>query len=201
MGDAAGHYFDADPGSRSAPRTVRLDLPDRSFELRTDRGVFAGTGVDPATKYLLLEAPPPPPTGTRVDLGCGYGPIACTLAARSPGATVWAVDVNRRALALCRTNAEALGLPNVQTWTSDAVPAAPAVDLLWSNPPIRIGKDALHDLLGGWLHRLTPTGSAVLVVHKHLGADSLQRWLAGGGWSVTRLGSRRGSRLLEVRPS
>jgi 16S rRNA (guanine1207-N2)-methyltransferase len=201
MGDAAGHYFDAEPGSASEPRTVRLDLPDRSLELRTDRGVFAGSGVDPATKYLLLEAPAPPLTGTFVDLGCGYGPIACTLAARAPGATVWAVDVNRRALALCRQNADALGLANVRTSTPEAVPAGGAVDLLWSNPPIRIGKPALHDLLSTWLRRLSPAGAAVLVVHKHLGADSLHRWLASQGWAVARLGSRRGSRLLEVRRS
>ena len=199
MVDPAGHYFDEEPARASEPRTVRLDLPDRSLDLRTDRGVFAGSGVDPATKYLLLDAPAPPAGGTFVDLGCGYGPIACTLASRVPDATVWAVDVNRRALALCRANADALGLANLRTATPDAVPAGIAVDLLWSNPPIRIGKPALHELLGTWLGRLTPAGTAVLVVHKHLGADSLQRWLSGEGWAVDRLGSRRGSRLLEVR--
>ena len=199
MVDPAGHYFDEEPATASAPRTVRLDLPDRSLDLRTDRGVFAGSGVDPATKYLLLEAPAPPALGTFVDLGCGYGPIACTLAARAPEATVWAVDVNRRALDLCRANAAALGLANVRTATPDEVPDGIAVDRLWSNPPIRIGKPALHELLGTWLGRLTPAGTAVLVVHKHLGADSLQRWLTGEGWAVERLGSRQGSRLLEVR--
>jgi 16S rRNA (guanine1207-N2)-methyltransferase len=199
MGDAAGHYFDADPAAASRPRTVRLDLPDRTLELSTDRGVFAGTGVDPATKYLLLEAPPPPDAGTFVDLGCGYGPIACTLAARAPQATVWAVDVNRRALGLCRANADALGLANVRVVAPEDVPTDLAVDLLWSNPPIRIGKAALHGLLSTWLARLAPGGAAVLVVHKHLGSDSLQRWLADEGWSVTRLGSRTGNRLLGVR--
>jgi 16S rRNA (guanine1207-N2)-methyltransferase len=200
MGDAAGHYFEADPSSASRPRTVRLDLPDRSFDLRTDRGVFAAEGVDAATKYLLLEAPAPPAGGTFVDLGCGYGPIACTLAARSPAAKVWAVDVNRRALDLCGANAAALGLENVQVATPDDLPAELVVDLVWSNPPIRIGKAALHELLAVWLGRLAPTGAAVLVVHKHLGADSLQRWLDDSGWTTARLGSRGGNRLLEVRP-
>ena len=110
MGDASGHYFDPDPQTSSRPSTVRLDLPDRSLTLTTDRGVFASDRVDPGTKYLLLDAPAPPPAGTFVDLGCGYGPIACTLAARAPGATVWAVDVNRRALALCQENAASLPL-------------------------------------------------------------------------------------------
>ena len=199
MGEAGGHYFEADPVAAPRPAVVRLDLPDRSFDLQTDSGVFAGTAVDPGTKQLLLEAPPPPPEGTFVDLGCGYGPIAVTLAARRPGATVWAVDVNRRALDLCRANADAHGLANVRVVVPEEVPDDLAVDLLWSNPPIRIGKPALHDLLRGWLDRLRPGGSAVLVVHKHLGADSLQRWLDREGWPTTRLSSRRGSRLLEVR--
>lgn len=197
MGDA-GHYFDAHPEATSRPATVRLDLPDRSLTLATDRGVFSGDRVDPGTKYLLLEAPPAPATGTFVDLGCGYGPIACTLAARSPAAAVWAVDVNRRALDLCAANAERLGLPNVRTVEPGDVPPDLAVDLLWSNPPIRVGKTALHDLLDQWLHRLSPTGRAVLVVQKHLGADSLHRWLTEAGWDVRRLGSRTGYRLLEV---
>jgi 16S rRNA (guanine1207-N2)-methyltransferase len=196
---APGHYFAPDPEVPSSPRTLRLDLPDRSLSLQSDRGVFAADGVDPATKYLLLDAPEPPATGTFVDLGCGYGPIACTLAARRPDAEVWAVDVNRRALELCRANAAALGLANVRVAAADAVPAELGVDLLWSNPPIRVGKAALHDLLAGWLSRLRPAGRAVLVVHKHLGADSLHRWLESAGWTVARLGSRGGNRLLEVR--
>src|SRR3954447_13971464 len=107
MPEPAGHYFDAAPRAASRPATIRLDLPDRSLVLATDRGVFSADRVDAGTKYLLLEAPAPPPTGTFVDLGCGYGPIACTLALRAPAATVWAVDVNERARALCVANATA----------------------------------------------------------------------------------------------
>lgn len=198
MGDPRGHYFDPDPQVGSHRSTVRLDLPDRSLTFATDRGVFAGDRVDVGTKYLLLEAPAPPATGTFVDLGCGYGPIACTLAARSPGATVWAVDVNRRAVELCRDNAVALDLPNVRAVEVADVPEGLTVDLLWSNPPIHIGKAALHELLGAWLPRLSTGGHAVLVVQKHLGSDSLQRWLEESGWATERLGSRTGYRLLEV---
>ena len=198
MGDAPGHYFDPNPHASSRRRSVRLDLPDRSFTFTTDRGVFAGDNVDPGTKYLLLDAPTPPPDGTFVDLGCGYGAIACALAARSPRATVWAIDVNRRAVALCRENAAAAALPNVRAVEVDAIPADLRVDLLWSNPPIRIGKPALHDLLSTWLGRLNPGGCAILVVQKHLGSDSLQRWLDDSGWPTRRLGSRAGYRLLEV---
>jgi 16S rRNA (guanine1207-N2)-methyltransferase len=198
MGDARGHYFDAEPQVRSRPSSVRLDLPDRSLTFATDRGVFAGGAVDPGTKYLLLEAPDPPAAGTFVDLGCGYGPIACTLAARAPDAVVWAVDVNRRAVELCRDNAVALGLGNVRAVATSEVPTDLAVDVLWSNPPIRIGKPALHELLVTWLARLTERGQALLVVQKHLGADSLQHWLDDAGWATERIGSRTGYRLLQV---
>lgn len=198
MPEPAGHYFDAEPGVASRPASVRLDLPDRSLTLATDRGVFSAERVDAGTKYLLLEAPAPPATGTFVDLGCGYGPIACTLALRAPAATVLAVDVNQRAIDLCRANAMATGATNVRASLPTEVADAVAVDLIWSNPPIRIGKPALHALLQGWLERLTPTGTAVLVVQKHLGADSLQRWLDAQGFPAARLGSRAGYRLLQV---
>lgn len=199
---AAEQYFAPSPAAPSAPRRVELVLPDLRLSLAADRGTFSAERIDAGTKLLLLEAPPPPDDlATAADVGCGYGPIALTLARRRPAATVWAVDVNERALALCQANAAQAGIPNVVTAAAAAVPASLAVELVWSNPPIRIGKDLLHGLLGAWLDRLTPGGSMVLVVHKHLGADSLQRWLEGRGNPTTRLVSRAGYRLLDVRPS
>lgn len=200
------HYFDARPTTPTARRTVRLDLPDTSLHLTTDAGVFSGTRVDPGTRVLLQEAPPPPATGHLLDLGCGYGPIALTMARRAPGATVWAVDVNERAVALCAENATAHDLGDrVRAVVVDPAgrpvdPAGslPRLDLIWSNPPIRIGKSALHALLLTWLDRLAPHGRAVLVVQRHLGADSLATWLANQGFVTTRLTSRAGYRLLDV---
>jgi 16S rRNA (guanine1207-N2)-methyltransferase len=192
------HYFSPAPAARSRPAEVRLDLPDRSFTLRTDRGVFSAGRVDPGTKVLLLTAPDPPASGDLVDLGCGYGPIALTMAARSPGATVWAVDVNERALELTRANAEAAGLGNVRAVRPDQVPDGVRVAALWSNPPVRIGKAALHGLLRTWLPRLDRGARALLVVQKHLGADSLQRWLRQEGWAAERLASRMAYRVLDV---
>ena len=192
-------YFEPEPAVASDRRTVRLALPDATFDLVTDRGVFARDGVDPGTKLLLLEAPAPAPEGDLLDLGCGYGPMALTLARRSPGATVWAVDVNARARELAAANAEANGLGNVRVAAPEEVPADVRFRTIWSNPPIRVGKAALHDLLRTWLGRLADGGSAVLVVQKHLGSDSLARWLAEQGWAVERLRSRMSYRLLEVR--
>jgi 16S rRNA (guanine1207-N2)-methyltransferase len=197
IGVPEGHYFDQDPAVASDRRTVPLVLPDLSVTLTTDRGVFARDAVDPGTKLLLLEGPPPPAEGDLLDLGCGYGPIAVALARRAPAARVWAVDVNRRALELCATNAEAAGV-EVRAATPDEVPTDVRFAGIWSNPPVRIGKGALHALLVTWLERLAPDGRAALVMHRHLGADSLARWLAEQGWPATRIGSRMGYRLLEV---
>ena len=195
------HYFSGSPDVASQPAVVRLDLPDVSFDLQADRGVFSSGRVDPGTKVLLLEAPPPPPVGDLLDLGCGYGPIALTLASRSPGATVWAVDVNDRALGLTQANAAAAGLANVRVAEPDAVPSDIRFRAVWSNPPVRVGKAALHDLLSRWLDRLTDDGRAVLVVQKHLGSDSLHRWLEQQGWQVTRRASRMAYRVLDVTPA
>ena len=189
-------YFEPEPAVASDRREVRLALPDLTLDLLTDRGVFAKDEIDPGSKLLLLEAPEPAQTGDLLDLGCGYGPIALTMAARSPGATVWAVDVNERARGLCRANADAAGLANVRVCAPEEVPADVRFATLWSNPPIRIGKPALHELLQRWLPRVE--GDTLLVVQKHLGADSLARWMTEQGWSVERLRSRMAYRLLKV---
>ena len=180
---------------------MQLALPDLTVDLTTDRGVFARDAIDPGTKLLLLEAPAPAAAGDLLDLGCGYGAIAVTLARRSPAATVWAVDVNRRAVALTAANAQIAGCDNVRAVEPAEVPDDVRFSTIWSNPPIRIGKSELHNLLAMWLGRLAPDGHAVLVVQKHLGADSLARWLEERGHSVTRLRSRIGYRLLQVEPA
>jgi 16S rRNA (guanine1207-N2)-methyltransferase len=192
------HYFTARPDAPHRPGLVHVVLPGVHLELRTDAAMFSPGRLDAGTRLLLETAPPPPPAGHLLDLGCGYGPLALVLAARSPGATVWAVDVNERALELCADNARRAGLPNVRT-ALPGDPALPAqVGLIWSNPPIRIGKAALHELLSGWLARLAPGAAACLVVQRNLGADSLQRWLAEAGWPARRLAARGGYRVLAV---
>ena len=193
-----GHYFDSSPAVRSEPRTVTLALPDLTVELRTDRGVFSADRIDPGTRLLLLEAPPPPGAGDLVDLGCGYGPVAVTLARRAPAARVWAVDVNRRARSLTTANARSLGLGNVTVVDPASVPGDLRFAAVYTNPPVRIGKAALHGLLSEWVPRAEVTW---MVVSKHLGADSLARWMGDAqGWSVERVASRVSYRVLGVRP-
>jgi len=212
-------YFAEQPASAHRPGTVHLVLPDMHLTLATDAGVFSPGRLDPGTRLLLDVAPPPPPDGDLLDLGAGYGPLALALAKRSPRARIWAVDVNKRALELCAGNALAAGLANVRCVPAPSIgqhgagqpsigqPSAgrdsaslPAsYQLIWSNPPIRIGKQALHSMLTAWLSRLAPGAAAYLVVQRNLGSDSLQRWLASTGFDASRYAARAGYRVLEVR--
>lgn len=200
--EKADHYFSTAPGGPSSPRQVELVLPEgRLVQLVSDRGVFSADKVDHGTRVLLADGPALGDASVFADVGCGYGPIAVTLALRAgPGSVVWAVDVNERARQLCRTNADANGVGDrVRVVAPDDVPDALVVDQIWSNPPIRVGKEALHGLLEAWLRRLRPgSGSATLVVQKHLGADSLARWLSAAGWPTERVVSRAGYRILSV---
>lgn len=208
MGAADDQYFAPEPTVPSAPTAVEVVLAGRTLRLTTDAGVFSPDRVDPGTRLLLDRAPAPAPTGRFLDLGCGWGPIAIALALSAPAAEVVAVDVNARARALCEANirdARRSGPAGAEHLASVTVAAPDDVDgtfdLVWSNPPIRVGKAALHDLLDRWLGRLRPGGRAILVVQRHLGADSLHRWLEQDrGHAVDRLASRQGYRLLQVVP-
>jgi 16S rRNA (guanine1207-N2)-methyltransferase len=193
-----GQYFAAEPAAAHRLGTVHVVLPDVHLELATDSGVFSPRRLDAGTRFLLDVAPRPPADGDLLDLGSGYGPLALTMAARSPSARVWAVDVNTRALALTAANAERAGLANVRCAQPGDEALPRTFDLIWSNPPIRIGKEALHSLLSAWLGRLSPGAVAYLVAQRNLGADSLHQWLIKSGWAAERVAARAGYRLLKV---
>jgi 16S rRNA (guanine1207-N2)-methyltransferase len=195
----ADQYFTAEPSSAGGERrTVAFTVLDREFALTAAGGVFSSSRLDLGTSVLLHKAPLPDPgeAGPLLDLGCGYGPIAAVLAAAAPRATVYAVDVNQRALELTRENTTGT---KVVAATPDDVPADVKFSQIWSNPPIRVGKEELHALLVRWLPRLLPDGVAWLVVARYLGGDSLQKWLAERGWEVTRHASQKGYRVFQVR--
>ncbi|MGN6522538.1 MAG: class I SAM-dependent methyltransferase [Actinomycetes bacterium] len=193
------HYFSEQPTGPDQRRLVEITLDGQQVRLQTARGVFSGDRLDLGTAVLLKETPAP--QGRELlDLGCGYGPIALTMARRNREARVWAVDVNARARELTAANAAALRLAERVVVAAPAeLPATVELDELWSNPPIRIGKAALHELLLTWLPRLRAEGVARLVVARNLGADSLAAWLTDQGYRVTRTASSKGYRVLEVR--
>lgn len=198
---ANDHYFSASPSSEHRERHVQVTLAGRQLTLATAAGVFSPDGVDRGTKVLLGSVPPPAPTGTLLDVGCGWGPIAITMALESPDAQVWGVDVNERVLGLARANAAAAGTPNVTVGLPDEVPADLRFRTIWSNPPIRVGKDELHGILLTWLPRLEVGGDAWLVVSKDLGGDSLQRWMSdtlGADYTVARASTDKGFRVIRV---
>jgi 16S rRNA (guanine1207-N2)-methyltransferase len=194
------HYFSEQPTGPERRRQLTVSVWGHQLELTSAAGVFAADGLDRGTAVLLRETHPPTGAPRVLDLGCGYGPIALAIAVACPGATVDAVDVNERALSLCRDNAEALGVADrVRVLRPDEVGTDRSYDEIWSNPPIRIGKQALHGLLLDWLPRLAPSGTARLVVNKDLGADTLQRWLVDQGYGCERTATAKGFRVLAVR--
>jgi len=196
------HYFSATPGGESVYRTISVDLAGQHLAVTTANGMFSPERVDAGTRVLLGNVPPPPPGGNLLDLGCGWGPISISLALESPHATIWAVDVNQRALDVVRRNAEALGLTNINAVSPDDVPTDLGFMTIWSNPPIRVGKNELHAMMLAWLPRLEPGTDAWLVVQRNLGSDSLHRWLQAElpqDFAVTRAATNKGYRVLRAR--
>jgi 16S rRNA G1207 methylase RsmC len=196
------HYFSSSPGSELKLRTIPVRIAGSDRQVVTAGGVFSPDRIDTGTSVLLANASAPPPGGNLLDLGCGWGPIALTLALTSPHATVWAVDVNERALDLVRANAERMSIPNIKAVLPSDIPDTVRFTTIWSNPPIRVGKHELHGLLERWLPRLEPGSDAWLVVQRNLGSDSLHRWLQGRfpeDFTVVRAATNKGYRVLRVR--
>ena len=199
-------YFTNQPRTQSTAgtskqKTAKLQVDSETLQVVLDSGVFARKGIDAGTMVLIDAAARPPAKGNFLDLGCGSGAIALTLATRAPKAKIYAVDVNERAIALTASNAKLNNLPNIITLLPSSVPQDLRFDLIWSNPPIRIGKSELHALLQLWLSKLTPSGEAWLVVNRNLGSDSLAVWLTSISYQVDRLVSKQGFRVLRVRPT
>jgi len=197
------HYFSDGPTAQDDElRPIEVNVRGQSLDMVTSDSVFSFRKLDLGTRALLMEAPEPPADGTFLDLGCGWGPIACTLAAVSPAADVWAVDVNRRALDLTRRNAKKNRLTVFAKEADAAFEEAEKnnvrFDLIWSNPPVRVGKQALHEMLTRWLGLLSDEGEAWLVVAKNLGADSLIKWLNEQGWDASKYHSKKGYRIIRV---
>jgi len=197
----ADHYFSAEPTAPAHRGEIEFSVAGRDYRLAVASGVFSAGRLDPGTAVLLRKAalPAAATAGVFLDLGCGYGPIACVLASAAPRAEVWAVDVNSRARELTTENAESLGLAaRLHVAAPDDVPADVVFDEIWSNPPTHVGKAELRGLLERWLPRLAPGGDAWLVINRHLGGDSLHAWLVQAGWQVERVASQKGFRVLRV---
>lgn len=204
-----GQYFSAHPQTPDVRRALHVTLRGHEMDVESSHGVFSMNRVDLGTSVLLRHAPLPPAHGRFLDLGCGWGPIALTLSKESPDAQVVGVDVNERAVELTVSNAQRNDCKNVFAFTPDGLPEGLTFDLIWSNPPIRVGKAELHALLLRYLALLNADGDAYLVVQKNLGADSLKSWLeqtlnpreradAPPEWDIEKTASSKGFRILHL---
>jgi len=195
------HYFASSPEGPLVPREITVTLNGNKYSVLTAGGVFSPENIDQGTQVLLTHLEKANPTGNFLDIGCGWGPITLALALRSPKAKIYAVDVNERSLELTRLNAERLGITNIVVCKPEDVPKDLEFDEIWSNPPIRVGKVVLHEILTLWLNRLTAGGTARLVVQKNLGSDSLHKWLIqefSPSFESTRIDSSKTFRVLKV---
>lgn len=195
------HYFSAQPAGEFRTTEIAVRLAHGDYTVETAGSIFSPDHIDAGTEQLLYSVPTPPETGNFLDLGCGWGPLALTLAIEAPEASIYAVDVNERALELTTRNAARLGLANITVGLPGSIEPTVNFDLIWSNPPIRVGKAELHDIMKTWLPRLNVAGEAYLVVAKHLGADSFEKWLGTefeATHSVTREDTRKGFRIIKV---
>lgn len=196
------HYFSQEPGSALKPKAIIIPVAGEMVTVTSASGTFSPAQLDFGTEVLIEQMDLAPESGDILDLGCGWGPIALNLAKLRPGTKVWAVDVNTRSVELTAKNARDLGLSNISAVVPDEVPENLLFSGIWSNPPIRIGKKELHELLLKWLPRLQVGAEAYLVVQKNLGSDSLQKWLTeelAGKFEVSRYTSIKTYRVIKVK--
>lgn len=199
MSEPLQHYFSQSPSGDFVPKEITVSLAGAERNVFTAGNVFSPGHLDRGTEVLLRNLPPVE-HGPILDLGCGWGPISLAAAIESPETEIWAVDVNERALELTQRNADLFKISNIRVASPNSVPSELSFQEIRSNPPIRIGKAALHELLTTWLPRLAVGGVAYFVVAKHLGADSLQKWIAATftGFSVQRIARDKGFYVIEA---
>ncbi|MBC7289231.1 MAG: class I SAM-dependent methyltransferase [Armatimonadetes bacterium] len=177
----ASHYYVSEPLVRSRPRQVNVRLRGLNFAITTDRGVFSYGEIDPGTAVLIKEIEIPE-GGEVLDLGCGYGIIGIVVAMLQPSCRVTMVDTNLRACRLALENARSLGLRNVEVVAGDAryVLAGRRFNAIFTNPPIRAGRDLVLSLFGWAASALMPDGVLWTVIHTNKGARRYHRDL--GQW-------------------
>jgi 16S rRNA G1207 methylase RsmC len=172
------HYFSQQPDSAAKPHLVSFEVGGVPFQAKSESGTFSVQKLDRGTEILLRSFDAFPSEGNVLDIGCGWGPISLAVAKHRPNTSVWALDVNQRSLRLTAENAKTNGIENIRAVQADEIPGNLTFSGIWSNPPIRVGKQVLHLLMQTWIPRLEPGASAMLVVQKQLGAESFEKWLA-----------------------
>lgn len=168
------HYFENDKNLKSEMREHQIKIFSKSYTFITDHGVFSKEGLDFGTRTLLETVPLTEIKGNVLDLGCGYGPIGIILKDQT-NSEIDMSDVNLRSLHLARMNALKNNV-NVNIFESNGYENIMGkYDYIITNPPIRVGKKILYELLFKAKEHLNENGELWLVINKDQGAKSLAR--------------------------
>jgi 16S rRNA (guanine1207-N2)-methyltransferase len=194
------HYFSSDPAAPKKTVNVLLEVAGTEIPIEAASGTFSSSKLDAGTAVLLKQDSHFPKDGNVLDIGCGWGPIGISIARISTETQVYGIDINQRSIEQSNLNAASLGLQNYWAMHSKDLPQDIKFSGIWSNPPIRVGKKVLHELMETFIPRLEPGGKAMLVVQKNLGADSFQRWLSVTfpETEVSRVATSKGYRVISV---
>ena len=169
------HYFTAEPPTGHQEKTIQFRQMGIDFTFVTDQSVFSRQRLDYGSACLLeaVERDDQPKTGRLLDLGCGYGALGIILKRIHPALAVVMCDINKRAVALTRRNADINQTRFVDVVESDGMRQVEGTfDLIVTNPPIRAGKETVHRFFQEASERLNPAGSLFVVIRKQQGAPS-----------------------------
>ena len=173
-GEFMSHYFMNDENLKHNEKTTTAIIKNEKFTFLTDNGVFSKKGLDFGTRVLLETIDLSKIDGNVLDVGCGYGPIAIFIK-KMTNAEITALDINERSLSLAKKNAE-LNKVNIDFLLSNGYEnVEETYDYIITNPPIRVGKKVLYDLLFQAKNYLKENGELWLVIHKDQGAKSLAK--------------------------
>ena len=189
-------YFENNENLKSNIEIKKVIINNKNFEFATDNGVFSKKGLDFGTRSLLETINIDEITGNVLDFGCGYGPIGIYIASAT-NANVHMIDINRRSLELARRNVN-LNHVNVQIYESNLYENVnETFDFIISNPPIRVGKQILYQILFETKKHLRKNGKLIIVVNKNQGAKSLMKDLEKE-YKVCLLNKNKGFYIIEA---
>lgn len=168
------HYYSRTQNVESDPQFWDYTLKNTRFRFKTDNGVFSKNEVDFGSGLLIETFEMPDTDGDILDVGCGYGPIGLTVAKNWPERQIYMVDVNLRAVGLAKDNSELNGITNIKVYESDRLKAVKGMKFaaILTNPPIRAGKNIVHDIYEQSFDCLLPGGELWVVIQKKQGAPS-----------------------------
>ena len=194
------HYYDLDPSLRSKERVIEFEIKGTKVTLFTDNGVFSKSKLDEGSRIMLDTLLPIHLTGKILDIGAGYGPIGLTIAISSNTASVTLADINPRAVALCKKNAEFLGLSQrVTCLQSDVFSSIEGpYDSIVCNPPIRAGKKVTYAIYEGAYQHLTYGGTFYFVIRKAQGASSASQYVKEVFGNITLLARSKGYHIYKA---